>query len=81
MWELITNIYEPATGMKVNVTKTEGLRLGRLQRKEYDKELGRDIRTPLRAIGEHIKLEIQVSKGWGIEWCKEGEFIVSLKSH
>ena len=64
--------------MKVNVTKTEGLRLGRLKRKEFEKELGRSIRTPLKVTGTHIKLEIQVSKGWGIEWCKEGDYIVSL---
>jgi hypothetical protein len=78
MWEIISDIYEPATGMKVNVTKTEGLRLGRLKRKEFEKELGRSIRTPLKVTGTHIKLEIQVSKGWGIEWCKEGDYIVSL---
>ena len=78
MWQLISEIYEPATGMKVNVTKTEGLRLGRLKSKEYERELGSHVHTTLRARGAGVELRLLPSKGGGIQWCKEGDYIVSL---
>ena len=37
MWELVRGIWEPATGMLVNVTKTEGLRLGGLRNPLLDR--------------------------------------------
>ena len=78
MWHIITEIYEPATGMKVNVTKTEGLRLGRLKREEYERELGNHVHTTLKVEGPGVRLELNPSKGGGIQWCKEGDYIVSL---
>ena len=56
MWQLITGIYEPATGMKVNVTKTEGLRMGRLKREAYEREIGNHVHTTLRMRGSGVVL-------------------------
>ena len=77
MWELINQTYEPATGMKVNVTKTEGLRLGKLRKAEYDKETGSRIKLRLRG-GSDVRASTWVPKGWGIKWCKEGDYLISL---
>ena len=75
---MITNIYEPATGMKVNIDKTEGLRLGKLRGRLYDSETRNAIHVNLRWRGRGAKLDIHVSRGWGIKWCRKGEYIVSL---
>ena len=77
MWEIINLTYEPATGMKVNVTKTEGLRLGKLRRPEYDAETGNKVKLKLK-VGRGIKATTSVPKGWGIKWCKEGDYLISL---
>ena len=77
MWHIITTIYEPATGMKVNVSKTEGLRLGKLRRPEFDKEVGQRVSLRVRG-GSNIKATTFVPKGWGIKWCKEGDYLISL---
>ena len=78
MWQLITEVWEPATGMKVNVTKTEGLRLGRLRRPEFDSEARDHVRVSLRVRGGQAAPELSVSKGWGIKWCKKGDYLISL---
>ena len=48
-------LFQDATGMLVNVTKTEGLQLGSLRRTEVPKDIPA-----------------------GIEWCREGSYIISL---
>ena len=64
MWKTI-EIYEMATAAKVNVTKTEGLRLGSLKAKDYDEEAetgkGADIKWCKR--GEYI-ISLGVPIGW-----------------
>ena len=77
MWELINLTYEPATGMKVNVTKTEGLRLGNLCDSQFDKETGSRIKLQLK-LGTALSASTWVPKGWGIKWCKKGDYLISL---
>ena len=78
MWEIITQIYEPATGMKVNVTKTEGLRLGKLKGAEYDSETQGRVRFSLHLRGGKVTSKLRPDKGWGIKWCKKGDYLISL---
>jgi hypothetical protein len=78
MWKNI-KIYEKATGMKVNVDKTEGLRLGRLRDRRYDIETRDHVHTHVRVGRDGApRLHLHVSKGWGIKWCEKGEYIISL---
>jgi hypothetical protein len=60
--------------------KTEGIRLGKLRRKETDHLFCNKINaTPMvDRRGGRIKLWVKVAPGYGIKWCQEDEYIVSL---
>ena len=75
MWTLINETYEPATGMKVNVDKTEGLRCGRLKASIFDREA---TSHNYNTHNNETLLSISVGRGYGIKWCKRGEYIISL---
>ena len=80
MWTLINETYEPATGMKVNVDKTEGLRCGRLKASIFNREATSHITTKpnYNTHNNETLLSISVGRGYGIKWCKRGEYIISL---
>ena len=83
VWEIL-DIYERATGMKVNTTKTEGLRLAKLREQEYNLEAGGGVIPSLKIFKDpitnetHVKLKLRIGQGGMIKWCPEGEHIISL---
>ncbi|MDC0525513.1 reverse transcriptase domain-containing protein [bacterium] len=71
--------YEQATGGLANVTKFEGLPLGRMRRQANPRDYESRITvSPYILQGGQVKLGIHVPKGRGIKWCKKGEYLISL---
>ena len=84
MWANV-RVYEKATGAQANGKKFEGLRLGKTRDSAYDgmfaPKLSAETYT-LKATRDSqdvtVKVGITVPKGWGIKWCKKGEYLMSL---
>ena len=64
--------------MKVNVTKTEGIRCGKLRDKSLDWQARGEVRATLRVRGGAIEADITVGTGANIAWCKKGDYSISL---
>ena len=77
MWSCVRK-YERATGMKVNVKKTEGIRAGALRGEEYDWHANGDVRLTTRLEGGKVVADLSVGLGANIAWCKKGDYIISL---
>ena len=77
MWQVL-DLYEKATGGKVNVSKTEGLACGKLRGEQYDFEREGSVDALVKVEGGRVTLELKVGRGGGIKWCKKGEYVVSL---
>ena len=72
-------IFQDATGGLANVSKFEGLRYGRSRHAYLDREFSSHIRAaPYLCQGGEVKLGLQVPKGYGIQWCQRGCYVVSL---
>ena len=68
--------YERATGGLANVTKFEGLPLGRTRRLTNPHDFEQRIRaSPYIVVGGQVKLGLQVPQGRGIKWCRKGEYL------
>ena len=77
MWSCVRK-YERATGMKVNIKKTEGIRAGALRGEEYDWHANGDVRLTTRLEGGKVVADLSVGLGANIAWCKKGDYIISL---
>ena len=78
MWKNVRT-YEKASGGLANGTKFEGLRLGRSRRNQYDHSFEPRITAPTYVLkGGCVRSHISVPEGYGIKWCKRGEYVLSL---
>ena len=78
MW-MHVDTYAEATGGKANVSKFEGMRLGKLRARAYDHEFGSKVEASAYVLkGGRVRLSLRTPKGVGVRWCKRGDFIISL---
>ena len=78
MWDVIS-LWERATGMMVNVDKTEGLRLGALQRPSLDHLFTSRVSARTSVMrGGAVRLHAKVPPGFAVKWCQPGDYLLSL---
>jgi hypothetical protein len=78
MWDVVS-LWERATGMKVNVDKTEGLRLGVMQRPSLDHLFTSRVSARTSVMrGGAVRLHAKVPPGFAVKWCQPGDYLLSL---